>query len=125
LGDDEHPKERLYPKNYSLKLPTTPGIENPCQEHYDLGFIQKSKNRRPNPVFEGSRSSTKRHMALTHDHLKEFRREMPSNRRIERRTKNPRIGSENHQKEKMGRTHPSLEKPRRNIYTYKRGSYKV
>jgi hypothetical protein len=38
-GDDEHPKERLCPKNYSLKLATTPGIANPCQEHYDLGFI--------------------------------------------------------------------------------------
>jgi hypothetical protein len=25
----------------------------------------------------------------------------------------------------MGATHPSLEKPRRIIYTYQRGSYKV
>jgi hypothetical protein len=39
--------------------------------------------------------------------------------------KNPRKGSENHQKEKTGRTHPSLEEPRRIIYAYKRGSYKV
>jgi hypothetical protein len=78
-GDDEHPKERLCPKNYSLKLHTTPRIANPCQEHYDLGFIQKSMNRRPNPAFEGSRSSTKRHKALTHDPLKEIQRETPSN----------------------------------------------
>jgi hypothetical protein len=82
-GDDEHPKERLCPKNYGLKLPTTLGIANPWQEHYELGFIQKSTNRRPNPAFEGSRSSTKRHKALTHDPLKEIQREMPSNRRIE------------------------------------------
>jgi hypothetical protein len=54
-GDDEYPKERLCPKNYGLKLPTTPRIANPCQEHYDLGFIQKSMNRRPNLAFEGSR----------------------------------------------------------------------
>jgi hypothetical protein len=79
-GDDEHPKERLFPKNYGLKLPTTLGIAKLGQEHYELGFIQKSMNRRPNPVFEGSRSSTKRHKALTHDPLKEIRRETPSNR---------------------------------------------
>jgi hypothetical protein len=82
-------------------------------------------NRRPNPVFEGSRSSTKRHKALTHDPLKEIRRETPSNRRIVRRIKHPRKGSENHQKGKTGKTHPSLEEPRGIIYTYQRGSYKV
>jgi hypothetical protein len=37
----------------------------------------------------------------------------------------PRKGSENHQKGKMGETHPRLEEPRRIIYTYQRGSYKV
>jgi hypothetical protein len=59
------------------ELPTTAGIANPCQEHCDLGFIQKSTNRRPNPAFEGSRSSIKRHKALTHDPLKEIQRETP------------------------------------------------
>jgi hypothetical protein len=39
--------------------------------------------------------------------------------------KSPREGSENHQKERMGTTHPSLEEPRRIIYTPQRGSYKV
>jgi hypothetical protein len=107
------------------QTPYNSGIANPCQKHYDLGFIQKSMNRRPHPAFEGSRSSTKRHKALTHDPLKKIRREMPSNRRIKRRTKNPRKGSENHQKGKTGKTHPSLEEPRRIIYTYQRGSYKV
>jgi hypothetical protein len=43
-GDDEHPKERICPKNYGLKLPTTPGIANLSQEHYELGFIRKSSN---------------------------------------------------------------------------------
>jgi hypothetical protein len=40
-------------------------------------------------------------------------------------TKSPRKGSENHQKERTGTTHPSLEEPRRIIYTSRRGSYKV
>jgi hypothetical protein len=39
--------------------------------------------------------------------------------------KSPRRGSENHQKERTGRTHPSIEEPRRIIYTSQRGSYKV
>jgi hypothetical protein len=37
----------------------------------------------------------------------------------------PREGSENHQKERTGTTHPSLEEPRRIIYTSQSGSYKV
>jgi hypothetical protein len=78
------PRRGYAPKNYGLKLPTTPGIANTWQEHYEPGFIQKSTNRRPNLAFEGSRSSTKRHKELTHDSLKEIQREMPSNRRIER-----------------------------------------
>jgi hypothetical protein len=28
-GDDESPKERIRPKNYGLKLPTTPGMVKP------------------------------------------------------------------------------------------------
>jgi hypothetical protein len=39
--------------------------------------------------------------------------------------KTPRKGSENQQKERTGTTHPSLEEPRRIIYTSQRGSYKV
>jgi hypothetical protein len=37
----------------------------------------------------------------------------------------PRKGSENHQKGKPGRTQTSLEEPRRIIYTYNEGSYKL
>jgi hypothetical protein len=39
--------------------------------------------------------------------------------------KSPRKGSENHQKERMGTTHPILEEPHQIIYTSQRGSYKV
>jgi hypothetical protein len=41
------------------------------------------------------------------------------------RRKSPRKGSENHQEGKLGRTQTSLEEPRRIIYTYHEGSYKV
>jgi hypothetical protein len=37
----------------------------------------------------------------------------------------PREGSENHHKERTGTTQPSLEEPRRIIYTSQEGSYKV
>jgi hypothetical protein len=76
------PRSGYAPKNFSLKIPTTLGIANLGQEHYELGFIRKSSNRRPNLVFEESGSSTKR-QKLTHDPLKKIRRETPSNRRIE------------------------------------------
>jgi hypothetical protein len=39
--------------------------------------------------------------------------------------KSLRKDSENHQKGETGKTRPSLEEPRRIMYTYKRGSYKV
>jgi phage repressor protein C with HTH and peptisase S24 domain len=40
-------------------------------------IIQKSKKRRPNLAFEGSRSSTKRQKALTHDPSKKSREKHP------------------------------------------------
>jgi hypothetical protein len=39
--------------------------------------------------------------------------------------KTPRKGSENHHQEQLGTTQQSLEEPRRIIYTYQEGSYKV
>jgi hypothetical protein len=39
--------------------------------------------------------------------------------------KPPRVGSENHHQEQPGTTQQSLEEPRRIIYTYQGGSYKV
>jgi hypothetical protein len=39
--------------------------------------------------------------------------------------KPPREGPENHHQEQPGTTQPSLEEPRRIIYTYQEGSYKV
>jgi hypothetical protein len=39
--------------------------------------------------------------------------------------KSPRKGSENHHQEQPGTTQQSLEEPRRIIYTYQEGPYKV
>jgi hypothetical protein len=66
------PSRGYAPKNLSLYFPTTPGITNLGQEHYELGFIRKSRNQRPNLLFDVSRSSTKRHKALDHDPLIEI-----------------------------------------------------
>jgi hypothetical protein len=41
------------------------------------------------------------------------------------RRKPPREGFENHHQEQLGTTQQSLEEPRRIIYTYQKGSYKV
>jgi hypothetical protein len=41
------------------------------------------------------------------------------------RRKPPKKGSENHHQEQPGTTQQSLEEPRRIIYTYQKGSYKV
>jgi hypothetical protein len=50
----------------------------------------------------------------------------PKKKSLKTATRNlPRKASKNHQKGKMGKTHPSLEDPRRIIYTYQRGSFKV
>jgi hypothetical protein len=61
------------------------------------------------------------HKVLIHDIQQESLKETPQNFP----TENPRKDPENHQKGKTGATHPSLEEPRRIIYTYQRGSYKV
>jgi hypothetical protein len=50
----------------------------------------------------------------------------PQEQGLENTPRNPpREGSENHHQEQTGTTPPSLEEPRRIIYTYQRGSYKV
>jgi hypothetical protein len=52
---------------------------NHVNEHINLKFIWKTTNQRWFPPFEGSRSSTKRHKALTHNPLKQVWRKMPPN----------------------------------------------
>jgi hypothetical protein len=51
---------------------------------------------------------------------------MPQEQGPENAPRNPpREGSENRHQEPTGTTQPSLEEPRRIIYTYQIGSYKV
>jgi hypothetical protein len=112
-GDDEHPKETLCPKNYGLKLSTTPGIANLMplpQEHEELENHQIEGF----PTgFEGQDHQEKRHNNLMCDSQNKSRKE---NLQI-LLTRIPRKGSENHRKRQTGETQSSLEEPRRIIYT--------
>jgi hypothetical protein len=63
----------------------------------------------------------KKHTVLIRDIQQESLKETPQNFP----PKIPRKDPENHQKGKIGGTQPSLEEPRRIIYTYQKGSYKV
>jgi hypothetical protein len=63
----------------------------------------------------------KRHKVLIRDIQQESLKETSQNFP----TENPRKDPQNHQKGKTGATKPSLEEPRRIIYIYQRGSYKV
>jgi hypothetical protein len=57
----------LYPKTWDLKRSKSLGIESQPSSTKKLGFQPKSSNPRPNPEFEGSRSSTKMHKAYILD----------------------------------------------------------
>jgi hypothetical protein len=63
----------------------------------------------------------KKHTVFIRDIQQESLKETPQNIP----PKIPRKDLENHQKGKIGGTQPSLEEPRRIIYTYQKGSYKV
>jgi hypothetical protein len=92
-----------------------------CQEHHKP---KDNKNPKIEPLFsriwEGSQSE-KNHEGFMHTSLNKSPRERPRNlsKKIAKK------GSKNHQKGKPGRTQTSLEEPRRIIYTYHEGSYKV
>jgi hypothetical protein len=79
--------------------------------------MKTTENTQIEAVSEGlldQHHQAKRHKALIRDIQQETLKKHPQNFP----TKNPRKGSENHQKGKMGGTQPSLEEPRRIIYTY-------
>jgi hypothetical protein len=63
----------------------------------------------------------RRHEVLIRDIQQEFLKKYPQNFP----TEIPRKGPENHQKGKAGEAQTSLDEPRRIIYTYMKGSYKV
>jgi hypothetical protein len=86
--------------------------------------METTENTQIEAVSEGlldQGHQAKRHKVLIHDIQQESLKETPQNFPTENPTKDP----ENHQKGKMGGTQPSLEEPRRIIYTYQSGSYKV
>jgi hypothetical protein len=86
--------------------------------------MNSTENRQIEAVSEGlleKDNQAKRHKILIRDIQQEALKEMPPKLPHE----NSKKSSENHQKGKIGRTQSSLEKPRRIIYTYHEGSYKV
>jgi hypothetical protein len=91
------------------------------QEHLPL---ETTENTQIEAVLEGlldQSHQAKRHKVLIRDIQQEYLKETPR----KHSTEIPRKDPENHQKGKTGATHSSLEEPRRIIYTYQRGSYKV
>jgi hypothetical protein len=91
------------------------------QEHIPK---ETTENTQIEAVSEGlldQGNQARRHKVLIRDIRQESLKEMPPKLPHE----NPRKDPKNHQKGKTGGTQPSLEEPRRIIYTYQRGSYKV
>ena len=86
----------LCPKICSLKPIHASTIVNLVSSNLKLEFIQRSLNRDRFPAFEGSRSSTKRHKALTHDPLKEIREKMAYKSLNTNRTKEHKNEHKNH-----------------------------
>jgi hypothetical protein len=70
-------------KNWGFKPTKSLGIKSQPILSSKLGNQLKFANRRPNPEFEGSRSSAKMHRISIHEPHKEIWTQMPHNRRIE------------------------------------------
>jgi hypothetical protein len=131
--------------NRSTDLNKTLGIiGTPHEESIAMILSTKtcqSKRNRRNPVKTSSnprRPKTPKSSPLTHGFgrgittqrtMKGSHKFPPTNPQEQgpkyTRRKPPREGSENHHQEQPGTTQQSLEEPRRIIYTYQGGSYKV
>jgi hypothetical protein len=97
------------------------GIANLVTKPQELEVQRKPPNRRAFHGFGGARSPKKRHKVLMCDSHTESRKETPPKLRHE----NPKKRLRKSPKRENGRDNKSLEKPRRIIYTYHIGSYKV
>jgi hypothetical protein len=85
----KRPYRMLSPKTWGFKPPKSPGIETQPRSITKLGFQLKSLYRRPHPVFQESRSSTKMHKTSIHDPHKQNRTQMLQNRQIKPHMKIP------------------------------------
>jgi hypothetical protein len=77
------------------------GIADHTNSTKDMELQKRPSNRGGFPVFEGSRSSTKRHKALTHDPLKEIRRKTLSNPRNQPKNENTKEAPKDPQKSQL------------------------
>ena len=95
-SDKKHHYVKLCPKICSLKPTHASTIVNLVSSNLKLEFIQRSLNRDRFPAFEGSRSSTKGHKALTHDALKEIQEKTAYKSQNMNRSKEHQNGHKNH-----------------------------
>jgi hypothetical protein len=110
-----------YPSYGPPKLVETRGIEGfSPRTHQTLGQ-RKPQNRAPFLTDLGGESKGKEPRRV-HAYIPQQILKKMTSKSLQ---KPPRNSSENHQKERMGTTNPSLEEPGRIIYTSQRGSYKV
>jgi hypothetical protein len=139
------PNPNRYLPNRSTDLNKTLGmIGTPHEEFLAMMFSTKTcqiKSNRRNPAKNSSNPRTPKSpksSPLTHgfgrgitgQRTTKGSHKFPPSNAQEQGTENtprkpPREGSENHHQEQTGTTEPSLEEPRRIIYTYQGGSYKV
>jgi hypothetical protein len=94
---------------------------NPAKNSSNPRIRRTSKSR---PLTHGFRRGIKGKRTTKGSHI--FPPSNPQDQGLENTPRTPpREGSENHHQEQPGATQQSLEEPRRIIYTYQGGSYKV
>jgi hypothetical protein len=105
------------PKTHSIKRNRKSTLKNTSNP-------RTPKTPKSSPLTHGFGRGIKRKRTTEGSH--EFPPSNPQEKGLEKTPrKPPREGSENHHQEQPGTTQQSLEEPRRIIYTYQGGSYKV
>jgi hypothetical protein len=113
-------------RGYALKITASNFLQLPESQISSL-YIKNTKNSKTTKIeglakeFEGQDHQEKRHTNLMCDSQKN-----PAKKHLQKLTKKiPRKGFENRRKRQTGETQSNLEEPRRIIYKYHEGSYKV
>jgi hypothetical protein len=90
-------------------------------------YLKNTKNSKTTKIEPlNSRIWEGNHSPKNHEGFRQIPRSNPQEQGPENTPrKPPREGSENHHQEQPGTTQQGLEEPRRIIYTYQEGSYKV
>jgi hypothetical protein len=105
------------PKTHSIKRNRKLTLKNTSDPRTSQTPISSSLTRGFGTGIKGKRTTKGSHEFPPSNHQEQGPENTPR--------KPPREGSENHHQEQPGTTQQSLEEPRRIIYTYQGGSYKV